>query len=160
MIGFYSGEAPAAPANDALNRNAVVRPLPSEGYYLPEYSSWIGKKWSEIPLSSWIEGAPSDLGQGTEYILLYRKDCEHCHALIASYFSGVLPAPVLAVAVPEKHGFPTENIQPFVCGACQLAQLPSGIDWFFQTPVLIRLEDGVVECAAEVSVENPQCIQP
>jgi len=160
MIGFYSGVEPAASTDPAPNPEARVEPLPAEGYYLPEYSSWIGKKWSEIPLSSWIQGTPVDWGHGEEYILLYRKDCEHCHALIATYFSGVLPAPVLAVAVPEKNGFPTENLQPFVCQECQQAELPSGIDWFFQTPVLIRLEDGVVDCAAEVSVEDPQCIEP
>ncbi len=158
MLGFYAGTAPAVSPGESGSEQSVLNSLPSEGYYLPEYSSWIGKKWSEISLSHWIEGMPSEWGHGEEYILLYRKDCEHCHALMEVYFSDVLPAPVLAVAVPEKDGFPTENLQPFVCGECQPAQLPSGIDWFFQTPVVIRLEDGVVDCAAEVSVENPQCI--
>jgi len=164
MLGFSVGVRAAEKQQDSsgqVHAEAGLASLPEEGYYLPEYENWLGKQWSDIPLSHWIEGIPEawDPSAGEKYILLYRKDCEHCHALMEMYFSGVLPAPVLAVAVPERNGFPTENLQPFVCGACSLAELPSGVDWFFKTPVLIRLEDGVVGCAAEVSAEDPQCVR-
>jgi hypothetical protein len=39
-----------------------------------------------------------------------------------------------------------------------VAELPAGIDWFLQTPVLVRLADGVVDCAAEVDADAPECI--
>jgi hypothetical protein len=74
------------------------------------------------------------------------------------YFSGSLDIPATAVAVPERDGFPTENLQAFDCPECRLAELPAGIDWFLQTPVLVRLLDGVVECAAEVEPMAPECL--
>jgi len=75
------------------------------------------------------------------------------------HFSDELPAPTLAVAVPERAGYPTENLQSFPCGGCGTAELPAGVDWFLQTPVLVRLEDGVVGCAAEVEAMAPQCLE-
>jgi len=39
-----------------------------------------------------------------------------------------------------------------------MAELPAGIDWLLQTPVLVRLVDGVVDCAAEVDVSELKCI--
>jgi hypothetical protein len=74
------------------------------------------------------------------------------------YFSGSLKRPTTAIAVPERDGFPTENLQPFGCPDCRVAELPAGVDWFFQTPVLVRLADGVVECAAEVEAKAPECL--
>lgn len=159
MLGFVVGGGSQLSDITPPDQVSESVALPAEGYFLPDYDAWIGKSWQEMPLASWIRGVPSDWGRGLEYVLLYRKDCDHCHDLMEVYFSDVLPAPVLAVAVPEKSGFPTENVQPFPCGECQLAELPAGIDWFFQTPVLIRLENGVVACAAEINVDDPQCLE-
>jgi len=164
MLGFaVTPPAPAASSETGAVETEQVdqpAPLPEKGYFLPRYADWVGKKWTEIPLASWISGVPSDWKwKGIEYVLLYRKDCEHCHDLMLTYFSDVLPIPVLAVAVPEKQGFPEKNIQDFPCIECRKAELPSGVDWFFKTPVLIRIEDGVIRCAAETSVEDPLCLQ-
>jgi len=144
-----SGEAAAA---------TIAAAAPAEGYYLPVYDEWIGRPWSEVPLSSWIIGAPSDLQSGTQLLLFYRKDCEHCHSLMEAFFVGHLAIPTTAVAVPERAGFPSVGLQPFVCSECRLAELPAGVDWFLQTPVLVRLEDGIVACAAEVGPDDPRCL--
>ncbi len=132
--------------------------LPSDGYYLPDYESWIGRPFADLEVAAWSRGLPSDLTAGQQYVILYRKDCEHCHELLALYFSESLEWPTTAIAVPERSGWPTENIQPFPCAECRLAELPAGIDWFFATPVLIRLGDGIVECAAEVDPTAPECL--
>ena len=160
MIGFAVTPGPGPEASngngEALSTGSG---LPAEGFFLPDYGSWIGARWSDIQLSGWIQGAPPDIEEGLRYVLLYRKDCEHCHELMEAWFSVDPPAPTMAVAVPERDGYPTENLQSFNCGECDLAELPAGVDWFFQTPVLIRLRDGSVECAAEVLAEDPQCIE-
>jgi hypothetical protein len=132
--------------------------LPTDGYYFPQYENWLGQPFSGIEIASWIRGLPEDLDAGQQYVIFYRKDCEHCHELLELYFSEDLPLPTTAIAVPERDGFPTENIQPFSCSECRVAELPAGIDWFMNTPVLVRLADGVVECAAEVEPVNPECI--
>jgi hypothetical protein len=91
--------------------------------------------------------------------MFWRKDCEHCHELMEVWFQPEVPAPTLAVAVPERDGFPTVGVQPFACDGCALAELPDGVDWFLATPVLVRLRDGLVECAAEVTAGDPQCLE-
>jgi len=131
---------------------------PAEGYYLPDYSSWLGQRFLDLDIAGWIQGLPDDLEVGQQYVLFYRVDCEHCHELMELYFADELMLPTTAVAVPEKAGFPTVGVQPFVCGACRLAELPAGVDWFMQTPVLVRLTDGLVDCAAEVTAEDPTCL--
>lgn len=154
MVGFSIG-GNSAPAE---NGNTAAAELPADGFYLPQFDSWIGQNWSDIELSAWIQGSAVGQIEGTEYVMFYRKDCEHCHELMQAWFSGVLFAPTVAVAVPERDGFPEVNLLPIECPECALAELPAGIDWFLQTPVLVRIEDGVVQCAAEVTADDPQCL--
>ena len=109
-------------------------------------------------MAAWTSNLPDDISFGLQYVIFYRKDCEHCHELMELHFSGSLEQPTTAIAVPERNGFPTENLQSFNCPECRLAELPPGIDWFLQTPVLVRLADGVVECVAEVEPTAPECL--
>lgn len=157
-VAFFPAQA-ASPA-PAAERRATEQPAaPAEGYFLPVYDEWIGRRFDELDIAGWIRGLPEDIGTGQQLVLFYRLDCEHCHELMEVYFAGEPPAPTTAVAVPERAGFPTEGLQPFVCGACRLAELPSGVDWFLQTPVLVSLADGVVACAAEVTAADPACLE-
>jgi hypothetical protein len=159
-FGLTTGTPAATATSDstAVSDRPASTAAPAEGYYLPQYDAWIGRSWSELPISAWIVGAPPDLEIGKQLVLFYRKDCEHCHALMEIYFAGPLVAPTTAVAVPERAGFPTVGVLPFECTECSRAELPAGVDWFLQTPVLVRLEDGVVTCAAEVAPEQPECL--
>jgi len=153
---------PAADAGSDVASTAagsgVALALPADGYYLPQYHEWIGRSFRQLDVASWTRNLPDDIDIGSQYVIFFRKDCEHCHELMEVFFSGSLEQPTTAIAVPERYGFPTENLQPFVCPDCRVAELPAGIDWFFQTPVLVRLTDGVVECAAEVEATAPECL--
>jgi hypothetical protein len=146
------GQGEAGP----MTSNSVA--LPADGYYLPEYETWLGREFRDLEVASWIRGLPSDLNTGQHYVVFYRKDCEHCHELLELFFSGPLEWPTTAIAVPERDGWPVENLQAFPCGECRTAELPDGVDWFFATPVLVRLSDGVVDCAAEVDPAAPECL--
>ncbi len=149
------------PASSAASAEAAASDgaaLPAQGYYLPDYGSWIGRPWHDLELAGWVIGAPAGLETGEQLILFYRKDCEHCHELMELYFVGPLAVPVTAVAVPERDGFPNVGVQPMPCTECSTAELPPGIDWFFQTPVVVRLLDGVVQCAAEEEPAAPACV--
>ncbi len=95
----------------------------------------------------------------TWYLIFYRKNCEHCHELLETYFDSPPDRPTTVIAVPERKGFPSEGVLEMPCTACRQAELPAGCDWFLKTPVMVRLDDGVVECAAEVDVTNPECIE-
>jgi hypothetical protein len=132
--------------------------LPPDGYYLPVYEEWLGQPFRELEIAAWTLGLPDDLEVGQQFVIFFRKDCEHCHALLETFFSGPLDWPTTAIAVPERDGWPTENLQSFPCSECRVAELPAGVDWFLQTPVLVRLVDGRVECAAEVDSMSPECL--
>jgi hypothetical protein len=149
--GGTDGSVVESPGNAAL-------PLPADGYYMPQYQDWTGRPFLELDVALWARNLPDDIGFGPQYVIFYRKDCEHCHELMMLHFSGSPERSATAIAVPERDGFPTENLQPFDCPECRLAELPAGIDWFLQTPVLVRLMDGVVECAAEVDATAPECL--
>jgi len=149
--GDIAGSVVESPGSAALS-------LPADGYYMPQYQDWIGRPFAELDVAKWASNLPDDLIFGSQYVIFYRKDCEHCHELMALYFSGSLELPTTAISVPERHGYPTENLQPFDCPECRLAELPAGIDWFLQTPVLVRLVDAAVECAAEVDATAPECL--
>jgi len=148
---------PVAEAGDATAETAA--PLPADGYYLPDYQTWQGRPFTELDVAQWVLGLPGDIASGSQYVIFYRKDCEHCHELMELYFSASLARPTTAIAVPERAGFPTENVQPFPCVECRVAELPAGVDWFLQTPVLVRLFDGIVECVSEVDPEAPECLE-
>ncbi len=155
---FAAFALPADNPADLSTSTASATPLPVDGYYLPDYEEWIGRHFRDLEIASWITSLPVDLEAGQQYVIFFRKDCEHCHELMEVYFNGSLDWPATAIAVPEREGWPTENLQPFPCVGCRVAELPAGIDWFLQTPVLVRLADGVVECAAEVNADAPTCI--
>lgn len=158
VAAMGGGAASPAAAGGGSSASAAAAPtLPP--YYLPEYASWIGKPWHDLEIAGWIKGAPADLDQGTQFLVFYRKDCPHCHELLDLHFQGALPYPVTVVAVPERSGFPTSNVFPMVCTECREAELPAGVDWFMQTPVVVRLENGMVRCAAEVDPEAPECLE-
>jgi hypothetical protein len=157
VILAFGSPASGSGADDP-SEMAVIAALPQDGYYLPDYESWLGRPFRDLEIASWIDGLSADLDMGQQYVVFFRKDCEHCHELLEVYFQGPLQLSTTAVAVPERSGWPTENLQPFPCTECRLAELPSGIDWFLQTPVLVRLTDGLVECAAEVDPGAPDCL--
>jgi len=131
---------------------------PAERYYVPDYDAWIGARWESVSISRFIIGTPDDLDQGEQLVVFYRKDCDHCHELLELYFTGPLEVPATVVAVPERTGHPVEGIHPMPCTECRQAELPAGCDWFLQTPVVVRLEDGVVRCVAEEDVADPKCL--
>jgi hypothetical protein len=161
------GETPGDSAGDAgrtapaggQNSAAVRRPLPPPSTYLPRCDSWVGKRWEELDIAQYMSAWPTGFAEGTRYVVFYGKSCEHCHELFTSYFAGSMPAPTTAVAVPEnKTGFdPPSMAMP--CTECELLELPIGCDWIITTPILVRLEDGVVACAREgEDPADPQCL--
>jgi hypothetical protein len=157
-VGFGLTAAGAETASTGTEAVSAAPSGPAGGYYLPDYASWIGTPFRELEIAGWMQGLPDDLDDGQQYILFYRKDCEHCHELMEVFFADQLPLPTTAIAVPERTGYPTEGVQPFVCDNCRMAELPAGYDWFLQTPVLVKLVNGIVSCAAEVTAADPVCL--
>lgn len=154
LTSSHAAGSPAAPTADG-GREAVAPPT----YYQPRYDSWIGQRWSDIELMSYLETWPEGIDEGLWYVVLYRLTCHDCHALLETYFEGELPFNAAVIAVPERDGFPTRGALEMPCDECVELELPAGCDWFIKTPALVRLRDGVVECAAEVDPDMPECLE-
>lgn len=150
---------PPEPMNGTSGDGGEVRTVADPpAYYMPTYESWVGRPWEEVELSRYMPPLPDEYRSGLGFLVFYRKDCDHCHTLLEMYFAGRLPAPTTVVAVPNREGFPTSGTFPQPCGACSSMELPAGCDWVLATPVVVRLEDGVVTCAAEEDPAQPRCV--
>lgn len=116
-------------------RTAVGEGLVSAGdLVVLEPEHWIGKR---LPIAGAID---LDLSQGEWTILLHRHDCPVCQEQVPHYEQrAAMGERVALVEVPpygdfERHG-----------NDCSYARLQGAHDWFVQTPVELRLKDGVVQ---------------
>jgi len=134
-----AGETPSPAASGS--RAWPAQPATAKPWYAPEFAEWKGKRLDEQEVMLLASRTlPFNPNEGRCHVVFMREDCEHCHALLNSYFSGPLPAPTVTVAIPDATGEPLEN----PCGACAKATLPGGITYVFSTPVLLTVQDGVV----------------
>ncbi|MCH2136926.1 MAG: hypothetical protein MK101_10145 [Phycisphaerales bacterium] len=136
-------------------------PLVLPAYYQPDPGSWAGTSVRDINLVKWTPGLPADLDEGRRYLIYYSRTCEHCHELLLSHFEFDLPAPTTIIAIPESaDGFTEDGQLDNPCLECgDELQLPVGVDWLITPPVVIAIEDGVVQCAQEAEdAFDPACL--
>jgi len=108
--------------------------LPSAGnLVILEPEKWVGKS---LPIADSID---LDLSQGDWTVLLHRHDCPECQAAVPRYEELALHRRVALVEVP-----PYEELHALATGAAHRGRLASDRDWFVQTPVELRLQDGIV----------------
>ncbi|MDY7108299.1 MAG: hypothetical protein SYC29_06645 [Planctomycetota bacterium] len=135
-------------------------PQPPPSWHVFEVDEYAGKRWNEIPFTRFLRTQPEDINSGRRYIVLYNPTCDHCYDVLLTYFTGELPAPTTVIAIPEtKTGWSEEEAYPMPCEACARLELPLGCDWLVLPPVVIALEDGVVQCAKEGEDPiEPECL--
>lgn len=131
-----SGQAPSTAA-------WPPRPAEVQPYYLPEFAAWVGKPLASQPEMALLDAPPpATIGTGTWIVMLYRADCEHCHEVLETHFVGTLKRPTLLIGIPDHD---PANEQPMPCTECTIRTFLKGPNFVVQTPVLLRVRDGVVE---------------
>jgi hypothetical protein len=113
------------------------------GFVILEPKKWVG---TPLPIADWID---LDLSTGEWIVLLHRHDCPACQEALPRYEELALRATAERVVIVEVPSYGesmphSDEIH---------ARLSDRRDWFVQTPVEIRLSDGVVTSA---SIEFPQ----
>ena len=73
--------------------------------------------------------------------MFYRSDCEHCHHMLEEWFTESVPAPTIAVEVPDTD---PANAMAFPSTRVMRHSLPKGPDYVISTPALFAIKDGVV----------------
>lgn len=122
-------------------------PAKLDPFYIAEYKDSVGKPFAANPFSRLIAGEiPPDFLTGRWIVIFYREDCEHCHDILMSYFTGKLPVRTLAVAIPDTD--PAGHLDN-PCEECVKRSLVKGPNFVIGTPVIVAIQDGVVECVVE-----------
>ncbi|MCE2881683.1 MAG: hypothetical protein LW636_04910 [Planctomycetaceae bacterium] len=157
-VGEPATEAPKATAPAAPEAQPPVAPvapaakwlgLPAklESFYIAEFAGTEGKPFAEQPFARLLQGAPpADLLSGRWIVIYYREDCDHCHDLLTTYFTGKLPVRTLLIAIPDAD---PNNILDNPCDECTKARLVSGPNYVIGTPVVVAINDGAIECVIE-----------
>ncbi len=141
------------PANTPVNPPAVApsvptsswpaRPSQVQPYYLPDFATWVGKPLASQPEMALLDAPPpATIASGTWIVMLYRADCEHCHEVLETHFVGSLKRPALLIGIPDHD---PANEQPMPCTECTIRTFLKGPNYVVQTPVVMRIKDGVVE---------------
>jgi len=157
-------DAPPPPEDDTANqtnRHTPLQQLTLPAYYQPDVEDWAGQPIDAIDLVQWTAGLPADLNTGRHYLIYFSHTCEHCYELLLMHFDFDLPAPTTLVAIPETtDGFAEDGLLENPCIDCgTVLQLPVGVDWLITPPIVIAIEDGIVQCAQEAEdVFDPQCL--
>ena len=150
--------AEAAPQLDA--NGWPLPPASLKPNYYPRFDTWLGLKLKDQEVAQLLpRPIPLDLDEGEKLVVFYRGDCDHCQEMFLTHFSDLeLPLPTLAIDVMD---YAPEGLLEFYCDGCATAELPSGPSYLIQTPVVVRLKDGVITCIADGSGSDEdaeQCI--
>lgn len=136
---------PVQPAQTAVVAQTVAWPgLPAKAapYYVPEFAQWVNQRLDAQELARLMTPTPpAAINSGTWFVLFYREDCEHCHELMQRHFIGELATPTLAIAIPDTD--PAASLE-MPCTQCQVRSLVKGPEYVLTTPVLMRVENGIV----------------
>ncbi|MEE2718169.1 MAG: MauE/DoxX family redox-associated membrane protein [Planctomycetota bacterium] len=151
------GPADAGDASDP-GTEPSTRTLP--GYYLLDTSDWVGRNVRDIDLVNYVDGLADSVQDGRQYVIFFSRTCDHCQMLLELHYGFGVPVPTTLVSIPEnKDGFETEGLLDQPCLDCRELELPVGCEWLMTPPLVLALENGVVQCAKEAEDSDvPECL--
>lgn len=139
------------PAQPEQARKWPGLPSSIEAMYLPDFPALVGQRFDEIPFARLMTGRiPSGILSGRWIVIYYRENCEHCHILLGTYFTGKLPVRTITVSIPDVE---PEYDNP--CDECVKLSLAKGPNYIVGSPIVLAIKDGVVECVVENADDIP-----
>ena len=145
----YEPPAPTPAANSQADATDTTggdpwgaMPTTVEPFYFTEFEEWVGKPLASEQLARLISRPiPDPLKEGRAFVMLYRADCEHCHDMLETWFTESVPAPTVAVEVPDTE---PDAALPFPSTLVERRVFPKGPQYVISTPALFAIKDGVV----------------
>jgi hypothetical protein len=149
--------APPAPPPQAADPtvNPNPKPLPSNWYTKEKVDTYVGKPWHELEIFQLMPRWPKDMDRGKHYVIFYSRTCEHCETLLKDQLLMPLDGPITLVEIPQSKTVMTDpgawQMPPHVKDVlhAEMLQLPLGVSWLIETPMVVVTKDGKVTCAAE-----------
>lgn len=120
-----------------------------------EITAWEGKSWKEAELVTFMQQWPTTIDEGEHFVVFYGRTCDHCEEMFYMDFAEhpELAPKVVAVQVPdEKDQLTADSAWDMPAdqfGIKDHFELPVGANWIITTPLVLRIEDGIVTCARE-----------
>jgi hypothetical protein len=135
--------ATAAILSVILIRHAFQRTAVARGFLYSvanmvvlEPETWIGQR---LPIAEYID---VDISHGEWIVLVHRHDCEACQEMVPKYEQrAALGEKIALVEAPPYGKFKNRE------GSCSYGRLNEDHEWFIQTPVELRLYNGIVSAA-------------
>jgi hypothetical protein len=146
MVGTVSGAAGIIAHREGRTFEAEDDFAPGQLVVL-EPEKWVGKR---LPILKYID-KHEELSGGKWTIILYRHDCYECREEVPKFQekaqenAGQYDGGGMAFVEMPPYGKTDELIPPQ--SPCLSCRLNDAHDWFVQTPVVIRVNDGVVIAA-------------
>ena len=144
---FKSAEGASAPAP------APSQTVPSIDL---DMRAFVGQPLSQSPLGKYMPELESLCSAANApdgaYVVVYSPSCGTCYSLFRDNFSMPRPQRVIAIAIPLADGAvsaATEPPAPIECFDCVERTLPQGPRWLVASPMVLRIEGGIVTCAAD-----------
>ncbi len=158
-VGFRLAlDSDASTGAEATERTAPARPAAAgliggqpwperprlEDLYWPQFGRWVGQRLDGQSLALQID-RPMPVNEGRWHLLFYRANCDSSHEMMRLHLVGELEPRVIAIRIPDTD--PRSDLSMPLTQAIRRS-LPSGPTFVFQTPVLLTVQDGVVQCVA------------
>jgi hypothetical protein len=143
LVGVPSGIVLAAHRPASLNPDAEIDA--NQSVVLLEPEKWLGRR---CPLLKYID-VGGELSHGGWLVVLYHHDCPRCQEVAPEYEARATAAaadpaaPRTAFIAVPPHGAPLWQFVPD--SPCRQGRLNESKNWFVATPVVMRLQDGVVQ---------------
>ena len=120
-----------------VQRTALAGGLTSLGdLVVLEPTQWVGQK---LPVADAID---IDLSHGDWIVLLHRHDCAVCQEVVSQYEQQAVAGKKIAlIEVPPYGDFKGRE------KACRYGRLKGIHEWIVQTPVELKLQNGIVTAA-------------
>ncbi len=116
------------------------------------FEDWKGRRLPDTGLPRRLPTLTALTIEGRSVVVLYSPRCGSCHDLFREHFSAAeLPFRVVAVTVPPEPSamlLPSDQPDRVECPTCIDLALPSGPLWLIRPPVVVAVEDGVVQGVA------------
>lgn len=143
-------ESATNPAPLALKKN----------WFVTDVSAWVGKNWRDVDLFQHMPTWPAGLDEAKRYVVFYSRTCDHCEEMFEMDLAPHADRARMttAIEIPESRDVMTSpDAWAMPETACTLAALPLGMNYIITSPLVLRLENGVVACATEG--EHAECME-
>jgi hypothetical protein len=143
LVGVPSGIVLAGGRPASLNADAEIDA--NQSIVLLEPEKWVGRR---CPLLKYID-VGGELSHGDWLVVLYHHDCLRCQEVVPEYEARAIAAatdqaaPRTAFIAVPPYGAPLWRFA--TDSPCRQGRLNESKNWFVATPVVMRLQDGVVQ---------------